>query len=121
MQGPPTIQLIIARIDQQTFSNSYYLSNIVSRSKFKTNAGINVRKFSKQTNKNLAVRGSVRLNDPSSLVAQCLQDLVVVTVLGKVVVAVHPKPRVYLCRDRSPPALPSPVVLPLPPRRNTGP
>lgn len=69
----------------------------------------------------LPICGAIRLDDPSSLSAHGLQDLVVVTVLGELVVAVHPKPGEDLRGDRAPPPLPPLVVLPLLPRRQPRP
>ena len=61
----------------------------------------------------LAVGGTVLLDDPTGLVADGLEDLVVVAVLGELVVSVRPKPGVDLGGDRPPPPLPPLVVLPL--------
>ena len=55
---------------------------------------------------NLAVGCAVGLDDPPRLVAERLEDLVVVAVLGEVVVAVGPEAGVDLGRDRPAPALP---------------
>ena len=67
-----------------------------------------------------AVGGAVGLDDPSGLVAERLEHLVVVAVLGEVVVAVGPEAGEDLGGDRAAAALPAAVVLALPPRRDPG-
>jgi hypothetical protein len=69
---------------------------------------------------NLAVGSAVGLDGPARLVAERLEHLVVVAVLGDVVVPVGPETREDLGGDRAAAALAAPVVLPLPPRRDPG-
>jgi len=68
----------------------------------------------------LAVGGAVGLDGPAGLVAERLEHLVVVAVLGEVVVAVGPEAGEDLGGDRAAAALPVAVVLALPPRRDPG-
>ena len=68
----------------------------------------------------LAVGGAVGLDGPAGLVAERLEHLVVVAVLGEVVVAVGPESGEDLGGDRAAPALPAAVVLALPPRGHPG-
>jgi hypothetical protein len=64
----------------------------------------------------LAVGGAVGLDDPAGLVAERLEHLVVVAVLGQLVPAVRAEAREDLGGDRAAPPLPPLVVLALPPR-----
>lgn len=66
----------------------------------------------------LTICGAVGLDGPASLVGEGFEDLVVITVLRQLVVAVHSQAGEYLRRDRPPPPLPPLVVLPLLPRRH---
>ena len=72
------------------------------------------------TGGDLAVGGAVGLDGPAGLVAERLEHLVVVAVLGEVVVAVGPEAGEDLGGDRAAAALPAAVVLALPPRRDPG-
>lgn len=65
----------------------------------------------------LAIRGAVRFNDPTGFVAESFEDFVVVAVLRKLVVPVHPQTGEDLRRYGSPPPLSPLVVLSLLPRR----
>lgn len=69
----------------------------------------------------LAVCGAIFFDDPTGLVAESLEDLVVVAVLRQAVVAVHPQPGVDFRADCAPASLSSFVVLPLPPCRHPRP
>jgi hypothetical protein len=69
----------------------------------------------------LSVGGAVFFDGPTGLVAESLEDLVVVAVLRELVVPVHSQAGVDLRRDRSPPPLPPLVVLPFLPCRHSGP
>lgn len=69
----------------------------------------------------LTVGGTVRFDDPTGLVAEGLEDLVVVAVLGELVVAVHSQAGKDLGRYSPPPPLPPLVVLPFLPRRQPTP
>jgi hypothetical protein len=64
----------------------------------------------------LAVGGAVGLDDPAGLVAERLEHLVVVAVLGQLVAAVRAEAGEDLGGDRAAAALPALVVLALPPR-----
>jgi hypothetical protein len=64
----------------------------------------------------LAVGGAIGLDDPPRLVAERLEHLVVVAVLGQPVPAVRAQASEDLGRDRAAAALPALVVLSLPPR-----
>lgn len=75
----------------------------------------------REAREDLAVGGAVGLDGPASLVAESLEDLIVIAVLGKLVASVHPQSREYLRRYRPPPPLPLLVVLPLLPCRKPRP
>lgn len=62
----------------------------------------------------LAVNGSILLNVPPCLLAQCFEHIVLVCMLRQLVVAVSPQPSVYLRSDPPPLLFPTAVVLPLP-------
>jgi hypothetical protein len=61
---------------------------------------------------NLAIGGAIVFNDPTGLDTEFLQDLIIVTGLGQLIVPLSPETRVYLSSNGSPP-LPPLVVLPL--------
>ena len=69
------------------------------------------------TGGDLAVGGAVGLDGPAGLVAERLEHLVVVAVLGELVVTERAEPREDLGGDGPAPALAPLVVLPLLPRR----
>jgi hypothetical protein len=69
----------------------------------------------------LAVGGAVGLDDPAGLVAERLEHLVVVAVLGQLVAAVRAEAGEDLGGDRAAAALPALVVLALPPRGHPAP
>jgi hypothetical protein len=64
------------------------------------------------------VCGTVFFDDPAGLIAESLEDLVVVAVLRQLVIAVHPQPDVDFCGNGTPAPLASFVVLSLPPCRH---
>jgi len=65
----------------------------------------------------LAVGVAFLVHDPASFRTQCLEDFVVVAMLGELVVPVRAQAREDLGRDGSSTPLPSLVVLPLLPSR----
>jgi len=65
----------------------------------------------------LAVGVAFLVYDPASFRTQCLEDFIVVAMLGELVVPVRAQAREDLGRDGSSTPLPSLVVLPLLPSR----
>lgn len=69
----------------------------------------------------LAIGGAVGVDGPASLVAESLEDLIVVAVLGERVVPVEAESGEHLGGVRPPPPFTALVVLPLLPRRRPRP
>lgn len=69
----------------------------------------------------LSVSSTIFFDGPASFVAESFEDFVVVTVLGKLIISVHPQTGIDLRGDGSASPLPPLVIFPLLPRRHSRP